>query len=230
MFSLIRWVTCTLHALWMWWFPQSVSIAFSFLLLLLFTNFSILALETCNMAMKIGGLYLAQNLKFKSAASTFSKLLGASLLFFFFLTLFCNCFGFFFVPLCRSSFSSHVHRHLSLLSHSFACVIPAFSHHGFSTTPPHLHLSSVPPPSPPTLFTASLLHPRHPLSPSSYHWLPLPNTAPMLLSFPFPISSLTPSSLPTLPPQLHLFLREYWLANLAVYLQCLVLSRRSGVA
>lgn len=123
------------------------------------------------------------------------------------------------------AFSSHIHRHLSLLSHSFACVIPAFSHHGFSTTPPHLHLSSVPPPSPPTLFTASLLHPRHPLS---YRWLPLSNTPPMLLSFSFPISSLTPSFLPTLPPQLRLFRREYWLANLTVYLQCLVLSRRRG--
>lgn len=55
----------------------------------------------------------------------------------------------------------------SLLSHSFPalfsffciCVIPSCSHHASSATPPHLHLPSLPPLFPPTLFTISLLHP-----------------------------------------------------------------------
>lgn len=96
-------------------------------------------------------------------------------------------------------------------------------------TSPHVHLPSLPPLFPPILFTISLLHPRHLSSHSPYRRLPLANSPPVLLSFSFPISSLTPSSLPPSPPPLlPLFPREDWLANLAVYPQCLVVSRRRG--
>lgn len=144
-----------------------------------------------------------------SAANTFSTCAQVCCCFFVFLVTFLPAL-FLFTPL------SYIH------------VIPACSHHASSATPPHLHLPTPPPP----LFTTSLLHPRRLSSCSPYHWLPLANSPPVLLSSSFAISSLTPPpppppSLPP-PPLLPLFPKEDWLANLAVYPQCLVVSRRRG--
>lgn len=132
------------------------------------------------------------------------RLLGASLFFHHTLPLFS-----FYLHCCSSLSSLLSHSFPALLSFFCICVIPTCSHHASSMTSPHLHLPSLPPLFPPILFTISLLHPRHLSSHSPYRRLPLANSPPVLLSFSFPISSLTPSSLPPSPPPLlPLFPRE----------------------
>lgn len=86
--------------------------------------------------------------------------------------------------------------------------------------------ASLPPLFPPTLFTVSLtLSFTH--APSLLTRLSLAPSPRLSSSFPlsFPISPLLP---PSLSPLLPLLPREDWLANLAVYPQCLVVPRRRG--
>lgn len=122
-------------------------------------------------------------------------------------------------------YSSHTPAPLLFLSFVLAQLEPVLHHHHhqvLTVMPPHLHLSSHPPSCPPTLFniylTPSFTHAPSHLTCLNAH--SLSSSPPLFLSL-----SL---SLPPPPPSLPRFPREDWLANLAVYPQCLEVPRRRG--
>lgn len=139
-----------------------------------------------------------------------------------------------------ASLSAHLPTFITsftLLPHSSSyplLFLEPVHHHQrvFSVTPPHLHLSSPFSSHPLYYISYSLSFMHAPLSSHSpYRSLPflqLSSPFPISLCFSLPFVSLTLSSLPPSTPLLPLLPREDWLANLAVYPQCLVMPRRRG--